>query len=232
MKRRIAMIVALILALGALPGFAAAAIRTTEEKWYVLSHSSDYRVYYYAVVINDSDKPVSVNDLLFEIRNEDDDTIESTAKYKLYPEVLEAGQTGWLVISKDVKDIDSKAEIDHYSLTITSKVNDDKAARPLAATAEFLEEDEDENKSVLRATVNNDGSDMAFEITIAILARDADGHLLYIASGATKDIGLPSGSSLLLRSIVKSDIKDELEDTKVKIATAEAIAYTVEDLDD
>ena len=232
MKRSLSFILALMLALAALPALAAGAIEPTEETWYVVSHSGDYRVYYYAVVKNQSEKPVSINDLLFEIRDEDDLTIESTAKYKLYPEVLEAGQSGWLVISKDVKDIDNKSDIDHYALTITSKKNDDKACRPLQAQAEYLDEDEDENEHVLRASVTNDGAKNAFEITIAMAARDAGGKLLYIASDATKDIGLPAGSSLLLRSIVKSEIVDELEDEKVEIATAEALAYTVEDLDD
>lgn len=232
MKRTFAMILVLIMLLGALPAMAAGAIKPTEETWYVVSHSGDYRVYYYAVVTNDSEKPVSVNDLLFEILDEDENTIESTAKYKLYPEVLEAGQSGWLVISRDVKDIDNKSEIDHYALTITSKVNDDQQTRPLTAQAEYLAEDEDENEHVLRATVTNDGSENAFEITVAMAARDAAGKLLYIASDATKDIGLPEGSSLLLRSMIKSEIVDELEDNKVEVASAEALAYTIVDLDD
>ena len=232
MKRLFAMVVALMLVLGALPAWAAGAIETTEETWYVVSHSSDYRVYYYAVVANKGEKPVSVNDLLFEIQDENDVTIESTAKYKLYPEVLEAGQSGWLVISKDVKDIDNKSEIDHYLLTITSKVNDDKAARPLKASAEYIDEDEDENEHVIRATVTNEGDQNAFEITVAAAIRDENGKLLYIANGASKDIGLPAGSSLLLRSMIKSEIWDELDDHKVNIASAEALAYTIEDLDD
>ena len=232
MKRTIALIAAMVLALGILPAFAAGSIETTEETWYVVSHSDDYRVYYYAVVANNADKPMSINDLLFQIQDAEDNTIESTAKYKLYPEVLEAGQTGWLVISKDVKDIDNKSDIDHYLLTITSKTNDDKVTHALPATAEFIEKDEDDNENVIRATVTNEGSENAFEITIAAAARDAEGKLLYIASDATKDIGLPAGSQLMLRSLIKTDLTDEWEDTHVTVASAEAMAYTVEDIDD
>lgn len=232
MKRTIALIAAMVLALGMLPAFAAGGIETTEETWYVLSHSGDYRVYFYATVTNTADKPMSINDLLFQILDQEGTSIESTAKYKLYPEVLEAGQTGWLVLSKDVKDIDNKADIDHYVLTITSKENDDKVTHPLTATAAFLKEDEDENENVLRGTVTNDGGKDAFEITVAMAARDAEGKLLYITSDATKDIGLPAGSALLLRSIIKTDLTDEWEDTHVEVASAEAMAYTVEDVDD
>ena len=232
MKRTIALIAAMVLALGLLPAFAAGGIETTEETWYVLSHSGDYRVYYYATVTNTADKPMSINDLLFQIQDPEGATIESTAKYKLYPEVLKAGETGWLVISKDVKDIDNKADIDHYALTIIGKENDDKVTHPLTASATFIDKDEDDNENVLRGTVTNDGSDNAFEITIAIAARDAAGKLLYIASDATKDIGLPAGSTLMLRSIIKTDLTDEWEDTHVTVASAEAMAYTVEDIED
>lgn len=231
-KRIVGMLVALIMICGILPAYAAGGIDTTEETWYVVSHSDDYRVYYYAVVTNTSDEPEEINDLLFEIKDSGETSIESTSKFKLYPEILEPGQSGWLVISQDVKDIDSRSVIDHYALTITSKKNDDEAVRLLTAGAEYLEEDEDENEDVLRATVTNSGADNVFEITAAVAARDAEGKLLYVASAATKDIGLPAGGSLLIRSEIKSDIVDALEDAGVEVASAEAVAYTVEDLDD
>ena len=233
MKRTISLIAALMLLVcGVLPACASGAIETTDQTWYVVSHSDDYRVYYFATVSNTGDKPVSVNDLLFEIQDPSDVTIESTSKYKLYPEVLEAGQTGWLAISKDVKDIDSKEEIDHYNLTITSKVNDDRAARPLTASAEYLEEDEDENENVLRATVTNDGTESVFDIIVASAAFDADGKLLYVTGDAAKNIGLAAGNSFMQRSLIQSDITDALEDAQQEIASAQAVAYTMEDLDD
>lgn len=232
MKRHIAFFVALILVLGTLPACAAGAIETTEDTWYVLSHSDDYRVYYYAGVTNTSDKPVSIKDLLFEIRDVNDVTIESTAKYKLYPEILKAGESGWLVISQDVKDVSAKADIDHWALTITSKVNDDKEARALNASAEYLAKDEDDNEDVLRATVSNDSEENAFDIVVAMAARDADGKLLYVAGDTARDTGLANGGALLRRALIRSDIMDELEDSHVEITSAEAVAYTVVDLDD
>lgn len=232
MKRHIALLVALLLVAATLPAYAAGAIETTEETWYVLSHSDDYRVYFYAGVKNGSDKPVSVNDLLFEIQAPDGLTIDSTAKYKLYPEVLKAGEEGWLVISKDVKDVASKSDIDHYTLTITSKVNEDKECVALAANAGYLTKDEDDNEDVLRASVTNSNSDVAFDITVAMAAKDAEGKLLYVVGDTAKDTGLAANAALLRRSLIRTDIMDELEDNGVEIASAAAIAYTVNDLDD
>ena len=234
MKRFFALIVTLsILALGMLPAYAAgSSVATLEQTTYVVSHSDSYRVYCFATLQNTGAKPTSINDLLFEIRDPNGDTIESTSKYKLYPEVLEAGQTGWLVITKDVKDIDSKAGIDSFNLTITAKVNDDKAAHALSATAEYIAKDEDDNEDVLRAAVTNNGQENAFNITVAMAARDAAGKLLYITGNTAKDIGLASGCALLSRSIIKDDIMDELKDANTPVATVEAMAYTVEDLDD
>ena len=143
-KRIVGMLVVLMIICGILPANAAGGIAPTEETWYVVSHSGDYRVYYYAAVTNNSGEPEKIKDLLFEIRDRADTTIESTAKYKLYPEILGPGQTGWLVVSLDVKDIETKSLIDHYALTITSKREDDQAARMLTAEAEYLVEDEDE----------------------------------------------------------------------------------------
>ena len=234
MKRFTALVVALILSLAAMPAFAAGSIKPTDDStYYVLSHSDGYRVYYYAVVTNEGDARASVNDLLFEIRDRSDTDIESTAKYTLYPEILEPGQSGWLVITKDVKDIDDKSWIDHFALTITTKAaDDDKEIRPLAADAEYLKKDEDDNEDVLRAHVTNDGGENAFKITAAMAARDEEGKLLYITGDGTKDIGLAPGSALLMRSAIRSDIMDAIEDAGASVAAVEAVAYRTVDTDD
>ena len=53
-KRIVGMLVALIMICGILPAYAAGGIAPTEETWYVVPHSGDYRVYYYAAVTNNS----------------------------------------------------------------------------------------------------------------------------------------------------------------------------------
>ena len=232
MKRFIGLLVALVLLCGVLPAYAAGGISTTEETWYVTSHSDDWRVYFYATVKNDSDRAETVNDLLFQIQDQAGATIESTTKYKLYPEVLQPGESGWLVVSQDVKDIADKAEIDHYTLTLTSKGEDDEAADMLDASAEYLKKDEDDNENMLRAAVTNTGDKDAFEITVAMAARDAEGKLLYVARTATKDIGLAAGNALLVRAEMDSDIVDALKDAGTEVASVDAVAYTIEDLDD
>ena len=234
MKRVIALIVTLILSCSAMTALAAGNIQPTEDTAsYVLSHSNGYRVYYYAVVTNQGDARASINDLLFEIRDRGDVTFESTSKYTLYPEILEPGQSGWLVITRDVKDIDEKGYIDHFNLTITTKAaDDDKEIRPLTAAAEYVAKDEDDNEDVLRATVTNDGDENAFKITVAMAARDGEGKLLYITGDGTKDIGLAAGNALLTRSLIRSDIMDEIEKLNAEVATVEAMAFRVVDTDD
>jgi hypothetical protein len=199
----------------------------------VLSHSDGYRVYYYAVVTNNGDKRACINDLLFEIRDRDYVTFESTSKYSLYPEILEPGQSGWLVITRDVKDVDDKGLIDHFNLTITSKTaDDDEEIRALTASAEYVDKDEDDNEDVLRATVTNSGDENAFKVTVAMAARDAEGKLLYIVGDSTRDIGLAAGNTLLMRAFIRSDIMDAIEDAGTQVAAAEAMAYRVVDTDD
>lgn len=234
MKRIIALIVTVILSCSAVSALAAGNIQATEDTAsYVLSHSDGYRVYYYAVVTNNGDKRASINDLLFEIRDRDDVTFESTSKYSLYPEILEPGQSGWLVVTKDVKDVDDKGSIDHFNLTITSKAaDDDEEVRTLTASAEYVEKDEDDNEDVLRATVTNGDDENAFKVTVAMAARDAEGKLLYVVGDGTRDIGLAAGNTLLMRSIMRSDIMDAIEDAGAEVAAAEAMAYRVVDTDD
>ena len=233
MKRIIALIITLILSCSAVSALAAGNIQPTDDvASYVLSHSDGYRVYYYAVT-NNGDARASINDLLFEIRDRSDATFESTSKYTLYPEILEPGQSGWLVITRDVKDIDEKGMIDHFNLTITTKAaDDDEEVRPLTATAEYVAKDEDDNEDVLRATVTNDGDENAFKITVAMAARDGEGKLLYITGDGTKDIGLAAGNALLTRSLIRSDIMDEIEKLNAEVATVEAMAFRVVDTDD
>jgi len=234
MKRIIALITTLILSCSAMSALAAGNIQATEDTAsYVLSHSDGYRVYYYAVVTNNGDKRASINDLLFEIRDRDDVTFESTSKYSLYPEILEPGQSGWLVITRDVEDVDEKGDIDHFNLTITTKTaDDDKEIRALTANAEYVDKDEDDNEDVLRATVTNSDDENAFKVTVAMAARDAEGKLLYVVGDGTRDIGLAAGNTLLMRSIIRSDIMDAIEDAGAEVAAAEAMAYRVVDTDD
>ena len=234
MKRIIALIVTVILSCSAVPALAAGNIQATEDTAsYVLSHSDGYRVYYYAVVTNKGDKRASINDLLFEIRDRDDVTFESTSKYSLYPEILEPGQSGWLAVTKDVKDVDDKGSIDHFNLTITSKAaDDDEEIRALTASAEYVAKDEDDNEDVLRATVTNGDDENAFKVTVAMAARDAEGKLLYVVGDGTRDIGLAAGNTLLMRSIMRSDIMDAIEDDGAEVAAVEAMAYRVVDTDD
>ena len=234
MKRIIALIITLILSCSAMSAFAAGNIQAREDTAsYVLSHSDGYRVYYYGVVANNGDKRATINDLLFEIRDRGDVTFESTSKYTLYPEILEPGQSGWLVITKDVKDLDEKGYIDHFNLTITTKAaDDDKEIRPLTASAEYVARDEDDNEDVLRATVTNSGDENAFKVTVAMAARDAEGKLLYVVGDGTKDIGLAAGNTLLTRAIIRSDIMDAIEDAGAEVAAVEAMAYRVVDTDD
>ena len=234
MKRIIALIITLILSCSAVSALAAGNIQATEDKAsYVLSHSDGYRVYYYAVVTNNGDKRACINDLLFEIRDRDDVTFESTSKYSLYPEILEPGQSGWLVITRDVKDVDDKGLIDHFNLTITSKTaDDDEEIRNLTASAEYVDKDEDDNEDVLRATVTNSGDENAFKVTVAMAARDAEGKLLYIVGDSTRDIGLAAGNTLLMRAFIRSDIMDAIEDAGTEVAAVEAVAYRVVDTDD
>ena len=234
MKRIIALIITLILSCSAVSAMAAGNIQPTDDTAsYVLSHSDGYRVYYYAVVTNNGDKRASINDLLFEIRDRSDVTFESTSKYSLYPEILEPGQSGWLVITRDVKDVDEKSYIDHFNLTITSKAaDDDKEIRPLTASAEYVAKDEDDNEDLLRANVTNSGDGNAFRITVAMAARDAEGKLLCIVGDTTRDIGLAAGNTLMLRTAIRSDIMDAIEDAGAQLAATEAIAYRTVDTDD
>ena len=61
-KRIVGMLVVLVMICGILPANAASGIPPTEETWYVVSHSGDYRVYYYAAVTNNSGEPEKIKD--------------------------------------------------------------------------------------------------------------------------------------------------------------------------
>ena len=69
-------------------------------------------------------------------------------------------------------------------------------------------------------------------VTVAELVRDEAGKLLYITGETSKNIGLPAGGSMMHRSLIRSDIMDELENSNTAVASAEALAYTTVDLDD
>lgn len=232
MKKTVGYLLGLAIIAAALPAYAAGGISATEETWYVTPNSDNYKVYYYASVENTGSDPETVNNLLFEIQDSEGKTIESTEKYKLYPEILAPGESGWLVISQKVEDVESKSVIDHYTLTITSKKNDDEEDRRIPASAEFIAKDSDDNKNMIYTTISNEGDEAVFDAVTAYAVRDEAGKLLYADSTSLKNIGLPGSGSLQIRAKINSDIIDELDKAGTKIASAEAIAYSEIDLDD
>ena len=232
MKRLITLIAMLALLVGVLPAYAAGAMNASEEVWYVAPRAGEHRIYYYATVENTGDEAATINDLLFEADDAAGADLASTSRYALYPSVLQSGETGYLAITLDVKDLQDEGDVDHCTLTFTSKKQDDKAARRLDAAAEYLSEDEEGTKDVLRTAVTNTGTDDAFDINSAVAARDAQGRLLFVAGATARDIGLVPGAQLLMRTSVPEGVADALEEEQTRIDSLDAIAWVLEDVED
>ena len=231
MKKFAALLTGLTLALSAVPASAAGGITQSNEAWYVCKHSGNYKVYYYAEVENTGSERETVDHVLFEIQNGSDTTIESTERFQLYPDALEAGEKGWLVITQTVKDAD-REDIDHYKLTLTSKEEDDKKVNHLDTKAEFVDEDEDDNENMLYLSLTNSGESTKFDLNAAAAAYQEDGSLLYVGSISARDAGLAAGNTVEFRTKIGSDLTEEWDDDGRKVASVQGIGWTVEDIDD
>ena len=185
MKRTAVLTVLFLLLFALISGTALAAGKMTvkSETFIVLPYLDYHAGYLYAEVENTGDKPVEYTGGLFELFDEEGNSIEAEEPYRCYPAVLGPGETGYLYVYKSVEEATDRSFINDYLLTVTGKGAKGKTVTRYPATAKY-----EENKTGYWtnyyeiATVTNDTKETCYDFTAVFAARDAEGNLLHVQS--------------------------------------------------
>ena len=219
---------ALAMLLAAMPALAAGQITITQQTETIVENDDDCKVYVYVELKNEGARPEKVKSALLEITDANGETLASTESYKCYPEILNAGETGYMVLSKKVDDVSDKDEIADCALTLVSSGDvKDELIRYDATAVLRPDDDEDSDKLYARVTFRNPEDDTLRDFVLAYAVKDESGKLLYVAGVKSGSFGLTGGSAVELEDRVKQDIVDAAEKDGETLSKIEAIAYRV-----
>jgi len=221
-----------ILSLCPTVALAAGKLTVTNEVFIVLPYSSYHAGYIYAELENTGDKPVEYSGGLLELYDADGNSIESTSPYRMYPNVLQPGEKGYIMDYQSVKEATDRSFIDDYLLTATGKganSSDNVIRYPASAYLDIVKRSSSWINYYQVATFENDTTKTCSDFYVVFVARDKEGNMLHVQHCNPSYVGVLPGSSVEVRYRLDSDIIEYYEDKGVVIDTVDAIVFTYED---
>lgn len=229
MKRGLFLVITslLLLSLLVLPASAAGKLSVIQEKFYVLPYSSYHAGYLYAELKNIGDKPVEFNGGLLELFDAEGNSIESESYMYCHPKFLDAGETGFLYLSKSVKEATDKSFIDDYLLTVTGKGAKEVMVKRLdtANAHHRFNDDSYWRRDYLVVDVTNNTEEIQYDFRVVYALKNENGELLYVASVNPSYVGIKPGNTVEVTIRFDSDIVDYFLENNITIGSIETIAF-------
>lgn len=227
MKRFFAVLLVLSL-LVPISAFAAGKLVATQEDFYVVQSWSSFYGYAFMKLENTGNKPVEFSAGLFEIYDENGDTLTSDSYFQLYGRYVAPGDYVYAKISEEIKDIEGPSQVDDYMLTVTGKSTDREIKKFACET--IYEPDYQYSRyssgPYMFATFTNDTDDIIYGVNIVFALLDDDGKILYIDSTSVYDsVGIHPGATITARESVDDDIIEAYEKKGLKPTHVDAYAY-------
>ncbi len=235
MKKIALLVLSLVMALTAIcPAFAAGKLEVVQEKFYSVElYENSFSAYVYAEVINSGDKPVKCHNSLWEIYDANGDTLDSMDYVSCHPDVLQPGQTGYVLATIRLDDVESADAAADYLLTLSGKSDNETVVVTLPATAAYIHtQGEYTDTHELIATVTNETNETIYDVVVAFAVKDAEGNLVYVEEAATYNVGIMPGTSMEVRSKLtyNSMVEYLMENGIMNFDKVEVVAYA--ELDD
>ena len=228
MKKGLALLLALVIVLAAVPAFAAGKLTVTQENFHVIDSYGLYG-YAYAKVENTGDKPVEFSAGLLEIYNADGDTLTSTDYIHAYAEYLQPGEYTYVSAYDDIDTTDNAADVSDYMLTITGKSSNDASTHRFPCETSYEKDVQVRTYSTsdcMYATFTNDTDQPVYSIEVVLALLDAEGNILYMEDTSFySDVAVMPGSSICVRKEVSDSFKEYMEKNNLVPASVDAIAY-------
>jgi len=229
MKKVLFLVITLLLLLSflMLPASAAGKLSVVQEKFYVFPYSSYHSGHVFAELKNIGDKPVEFNGGLLELFDAEGNSIESENYIRCRPKILDAGETGFLYVSKSVKEATDKSFIDDYLLTVTGKGTKEVMVKRLETSNanHRIDENSYRRRDYLVVDVTNNTEDTQYDFYVVYALRNENGELLYVDSVNPSYVGIKSGGTVEIEVRLDSDIVDHFLANNITISSIETIAY-------
>lgn len=207
---------------------AAGKVSVTHENYITVDNWGTWS-YVYARVENIGDKPIEYSAGLFEIYDTNGDTLSSTSYLQVHGIVLQPGEYAYIHASELLDESLTAADVDDCMLTVTAKNGSENRTERYACDSKWLP-DFPENRfwtsNLMEATFTNTTGETIFNLSVAFALLDDAGNILYVANkDFYSNVGIPSGSSIIVREEVSSTLLEVYEAKGMAPATVDAYAY-------
>ena len=227
-KGWIALCAALLLMLCAGSALADGQATITRQLAQTYDYGDVFFTYYFAEVQNTGDAPIVLNGGTLELYNAEGGTIYSAQVYNCYPSVLGPGEIGYV---REYTNMDTPDAVASYRFDLSASPASEGSVSYLTCTPSFEQSTlyENETSTTITATLTNPQSETARGIMVVYALYDASGNLLFVDTLSATYLGLPSGSTVELNTVVDGEIETAWNAQGIKPASAQARAYVILD---
>lgn len=207
---------------------AAGKATVTKESFFVRPFLSYHAAEVYAEVTNTGDKPIVFNGGLIELFDAEGNSIESSNVYSCYPPILAPGEVGYIYDTISVDEATEKSFIDDYSLTVTSKGENEKTVTLISSEGSYGEVQRSKystDYAVVTAMVTNDTKELVQSLRVVFAVYNTADKLLYVTSVEPYNVGLPAGQTIQVQTYVDSRMVEAWAEESLTATSIVTIAY-------
>jgi len=227
MKKAMALVLALVFVLCAVPAFAAGKLETSDPYLYIIEGYSNY-AYGYVKVTNTGDKAIKVNSGLFEVYDADGNAICSEDYVSRYAEYLQPGEYTYCSAYERLDEGKGAADADDFIFDISGKAENDKISLRLPVDTAWAPDVKNGywTYNYMIATVTNNTDQPLYDVEVVLALLDADGNILYMDSeDMYSSKAIMPGSSIMVRKSVSDSFMEYFNANGITPASVDAIAF-------
>lgn len=202
-------------------------LTTTNENFYVVKSWSSLYGYVFMRLENTGNKPIEYSAGLFEVYDENGDTLASDSYIRVYGQYIAPGEYAYASVYEELKDVEEN-QVDDFMTTMTGKSTNGETMK-FECETQYLPDYRTSRWStadVMKATFINNTDDIVYGITTVFALLDDADNILYVDTVSTyNSVGLMPGSGLTMQCNVSDNVKEAYEKQGLKPTHVDAFAY-------
>lgn len=229
MKKAVAIVFALLIALLPLSALGEGKLRVTQKNFYVLdAFGTSFYGYLFAKVENEGDAPIAIDEGKLVVFDTDDNIVDTDNYISSVPShmILQPGDYTYLYNWSSLSDV-SKEEIGDIKFSVGSQAKGTSVKKLAAETTFHISTNEYSYDNYIYVTFANDTVVPIENIAITAALLDAEGNLLFVAQSYPDNIILHPGSAITIKLYIDNDFVKYYQQNHVNPVSADAAVYYV-----
>jgi len=224
MKKIIALVLLLCLALSCMPAMAGAALERTETR--VIRDIDNKMISVYLQLTNTGDVPVGLDKATISLYDANDTLLLEESTYGMYPGYLLPGEVGYVIKVFYSVDPEVAKAISTYTVNLEAESEWLYEIKRLPATVSYVKEEGSYSTyHYAEMAITNDTADMLWEPEYVFVVRSTAGKILSVVHSNAFDTGTIAGGTIYCRSNLGTKSVDTWTAAGHEIGEIEVYAY-------